>query len=380
MSSLVNTTDLQTTHRVYPYSAKTLAPTPDGSVHLVVTSPPYPMIGMWDESFAAQNPATGVLLHEEQATEAFESMHTLLDSIWEESFRILAPGGILCVNVGDAVRKLGGHFRLFTNHSRIISSAQRAGFSSLPGILWRKPTNAPNKFMGSGMLPGGAYVTLEHEHILVFRKEGNRNFETPELKALRRKSAFFWEERNLWFSDLWDIGGARQSWGSDAGGAEIRSRSGAFPFEIPFRLISMFTIYGDTVADPFWGSGTTSLAATALGRNSLGWEIDSEVARVGFERMIHSFDQLQGLSKRRIDTHRQFIAQRLGGGKVFKHINRWTGLPVITGQETDLEFFDPIEMTDTDSWEVQVTHRVNRYEFSKSLGTKLASPGVNLHT
>jgi len=142
----------------------------------------------------------------------------------------------------------------------------------------------------------------------------------------------------------------------------------------------MFTIYGDTVADPFWGSGTTSLAAAALARNSLGWEIDTEVARVGFERMIHSFYQLQGLSKKRIDAHRQFIAQRLGGGKVFKHVNRWTGLPVITGQETDLEFFDPVEMTDTDSWEVQVNHRVNGYEFAKSLGTKLASPGVSLHT
>jgi DNA modification methylase len=87
----------------------------------------------------------------------------------------------------------------------------KLGFTNLPNILWRKQTNAPNKFMGSGMMPPGAYVTLEHEHILIFRNGGKRQFNSQKEKTNRRQSAFFWEERNQWFSDVWmDLKGARQ--------------------------------------------------------------------------------------------------------------------------------------------------------------------------
>jgi len=136
-------------------------------------------------------------------------MHENLNEVWEEIDRVMAPGGIACINVGDALRKIGETFRLYSNHSRIIDYFENAGYLVLPAIIWRKQTNKPNKFMGSGMLPPNAYVTLEHEFILIFRK-GTRTFSSEE-KVARRKSSYFREERNLWFSDVWaDLKGAGQ--------------------------------------------------------------------------------------------------------------------------------------------------------------------------
>jgi DNA modification methylase len=352
-----------TFHKIHTESSTHLEECNDESVHLVVTSPPYPMIEMWDETFSQQDPTIGKALDQELGPEAFEFMHKLLDSVWEESFRVLVPGGILCVNIGDAVRKLGGHFRLFTNHSRIIQGAIEAGFMSLPGILWRKTTNAPNKFMGSGTLPAGAYITLEHEHILVFRKAGNRDFATVQEKLNRRRSAYFWEERNQWFSDMWEMGGARQTWSlrgpddTDPWKA-VRGRSAAYPFEIPYRLISMFTVYGDTVVDPFWGAGTTTMAAVALGRNSMGWEIHPEIAEYGMNRILDSINSLQDVPLKRLSAHQQFIKNRLGGGKTFKHYNQMIQMPVITGQESELVMYGVQDIDDHSQWEVSCSHRL----------------------
>ena len=103
-------------------------------------------------------------------------MHCLLDTVWRECARVVRPGGFVCVNIGDATRKVGDNFRLYTNHSRVTLTLESAGLQSLPLVLWRKQTTAPNKFMGSDMLPSGAYVTLEHEYILVFRKGDKRVF------------------------------------------------------------------------------------------------------------------------------------------------------------------------------------------------------------
>ena len=92
----------------------------------------------------------------------------------------------------------------------LFKACEKLGFINLPNILWHKTTNAPNKFMGSGMLPCGAYVTLEHEWILIFRKGGKRVYKKTEEKEIRRDSSFFWEERNIWFSDIWEIKGVKQ--------------------------------------------------------------------------------------------------------------------------------------------------------------------------
>ncbi len=332
----------ETNHIVHLSSSVTMECLPDSSVQLVVTSPPYPMIAMWDKPFSQHNPEIGRAMEEEHSDLAFQLMHQMLDEVWMECFRVLKPGGIMCVNIGDAVRKLGGHFRMYSNHTRVLAGLQQIGFQVLPSILWRKPTNAPNKFMGSGMLPGGAYVTLEHEHILVLRKGGNRIFETEEAKVNRRESAFFWEERNTWFSDIWDVAGARQSWtstGDPNTSKEIRGRSAAYPLEIPVRLISMYSVYGDTVIDPFWGTGTTTQAAAALGRNSMGWEIDRGVAEFGVAQTLATIPQLPVIQEKRLESHRQFIMNRAGGGKIFKYINSWSGLPVITGQERELVLY-----------------------------------------
>src|SRR5210317_1343698 len=239
---------MKTTHKVFFKNSKKMRAIPSSSVHLVVTSPPYPMIEMWDDMFKRQNKKIADALKHEKGFQAFELMHRELDPVWQEIYRILIDGGIACINIGDAVRTVDEDFGLYPNHSRILTAMLTTGFSALPLILWRKPTNAPNKFMGSGMLPAGAYVTLEHEYILILRKGPKREFKNESMKQQRRESAFFWEERNSWFSDIWlDLIGATQSQAS----ANTRLRTAAFPFELPYRLINMFSTKDDRVVDPF---------------------------------------------------------------------------------------------------------------------------------
>ena len=184
---------MQTFHRIIFRDSRQLGLLDDESIDLVVTSPPYPMIEMWDALFASLNPDIGVYLERGDYRRAFESMHRLLDEVWAELYRVMKAGALACINIGDATRSVGDRFQLFANHSRVQGKCMEMGFDVLPSILWRKPTNAPNKFMGSGMLPAGAYVTLEHEYILILRKSGKRMFRSPEEKRRRRESAYYWE-------------------------------------------------------------------------------------------------------------------------------------------------------------------------------------------
>ena len=263
MLPTMSTSGPYTDHRVFFHSATDLAEVADRSVDLIVTSPPYPMIGMWDEVFAEQRPEVADAIAAGRGMGAFEAMHGLLDAVWRECRRVLAPGGFLCINIGDATRTVGSSFRLYPNHARVISACSALDLEALPSIVWRKTTNAPNKFMGSGTLPAGAYVTLEHEYVLVFRAGGPRRFAADD-RGRRRESAYFWEERNVWFSDQWDLSGVRQSFGAVSPSRDPgRARSGAFPVELAYRLICMYSAYGDTVLDPFLGTGTTTLAAIA---------------------------------------------------------------------------------------------------------------------
>lgn len=301
----------------------------DESIDLVVTSPPYPMISMWDDCFISQNNYIAAHL-EDNPDDAFELMHEELDKVWTECHRVLKAGGFLCVNIGDATRTINSNFKLYNNHSRVLQACARLGFTGLPGIIWRKQTNAPNKFMGSGMLPCGAYVTLEHEWILIFRKGGKRKYTTPEEKLQRMRSSFFWEERNIWFSDVWDVKGTRQKVTQSA----TRDRSAAYPFEIPFRLINMFSQKGDTVLDPFVGTGTTMKAAIVTERNSIGNEIDKEFApiiRQGIGEM--SVADCNAIIKQRFDRHLLFVRERKMQGKDLKHYNETLHTPVMTMQE-----------------------------------------------
>jgi modification methylase len=226
------------------------------SVSLIVTSPPYPMIPQWDRLFRSLG------------ARKYPEMLEVLTDAWRECYRVLAPGGILAVIIGDALRSDSEGFRLWPNHAETLVAASRLGFVPLPHILWKKPTNKPNAFLGSGFIPPNAYVTLDCEFILLFRKGGLRRF--PPHDPARAASRFTRGERDRWFSQVWtDVRGAPQR---SAGG-----RSGAFPSEIPERLIRMFSVVGDTVLDPFAGTGTTLWAALRWGRGAVGVEWDPEV-------------------------------------------------------------------------------------------------------
>lgn len=308
------------------------------SIGCVLTSPPYPMIAMWDESFSTQNKSIGSALEENKPLDAFEGMHKILDRVWREAFRVLIPGGFACINIGDATRTVDGHFRLYPNHARILSACQDFGFSVLPTILWRKPTNAPNKFMGSGMLPAGAYVTLEHEYILILRKGNKRKFGSAEDRLGRQNSAIFWEERNKWYSDVWhDVRGVRQK----VADPTTRQRSGAFPLELAYRLICMYSAYGDIVVDPFVGTGTTSLAAIAAGRDSIGVDIDESLLDIAKENTMsdRQFSALRRIAGGRLESHAEFCEDR-----ELKYSNENHGLPVMTRQEQNLLLYRPDEI------------------------------------
>jgi modification methylase len=320
-------------HQFFLEDAHTMTAVEDQSVHLAITSPPYPMIEMWDAYFNASNIAIAGAMDRPDTDRAFELMHQELDGIWRELYRVLVPGGIACINIGDATRTIGDHFRLYANHARIINIFRSIGFSQLPTILWRKTTNAPNKFMGSGMLPPGAYVTLEHEYILIFRKGAKREFIQDAQKSNRRESAYFWEERNLWFSDVWmGLPGTVQKLNHSEG----RNRSAAFPLALPYRLINMFSVKGDIVLDPFLGSGTTMLAAMCAGRNSQGYEVDQALQPVLLERIAAVPDMAQGLLDDRLAAHHLFIKERMASKGDLKYINRHYGFAVMTRQEQEL--------------------------------------------
>ncbi len=335
---------METLHRIFFQNSKDMSAVSPESVDLVVTSPPYPMIQMWDEAFIQLNPAIGEALTDQRGMAVFEMMHEELDRVWQEIFRILKFGGLACINIGDATRTVGRQFKLYPNHSRIISKMLDFGFSALPEILWRKQTNAPNKFMGSGMLPAGAYVTLEHEHILILRKGSKRVFKSSEEKQKRRESAIFWEERNAWYSDVWfDLKGAAQKMET----GDLRNRSAAFPFEIPYRLISMFSVKEDTVLDPFLGTGTTMCAAIAAGRNSIGFEIEPDFRKAIISGLTRGKELAKVKITSRLDSHMAFVNQKHDSGGGFKYRNKHYGFPVMTNQETELLFHIPELIAET---------------------------------
>lgn len=309
------------------------------SIDLIVTSPPYPMIKMWDDTFSQQNPSVRKALERDAGLGAFELMHELLDHAWSEAFRVLRPGGFACINIGDATRTINGNFVLYPNHMRILKSMLELGFTALPCILWRKQTNAPNKFMGSGMLPAGAYVTLEHEYILILRKGPKREFKEDYDKRRRRESAIFWEERNIWYSDVWfDIKGTLQALTDK----EARLRSGAYPFEVVYRIINMYSVKGDVVLDPFLGTGTTVAAAMASGRNSMGYEIDVAMKDSITNTLSRIVDYSNESIARRIESHLSFIKTRIEMSKHVKYLNRHYRFPVVTSQEEEILFNEVI--------------------------------------
>jgi len=272
---------LSTEHKIIIGNSQQMPELADSTVHLMVTSPPYPMIKMWDTLFARIDPKIVQLWlelkadkREETVMQIYESMHENLARVWREAYRVLVDGGMACINVGDATRTVNGKFRLFPNHSKIIEHCERIGFTTLPYVLWKKPTTKPKykgkgAFLGSGFLPPNAYVTLDCEFILIFRKGKLRQFAPHDQR--RYESAFTKKQRDEWFSQIWTLAGTRQT------ESHIERRTAAFPQEIVNRLIRMFSVKGDTVLDPFLGSGTTTKTAMQNERNSIGYEADESL-------------------------------------------------------------------------------------------------------
>ena len=321
---------MKTTHTILFQDARDLKEIPSESVDLVVTSPPYPMIEMWDEMFSHQHPEIQKVLACGDGKQAYALMHEILDSVWNEVFRVLKEGRFACINIGDATRKVKDDFCLYPNHARILNYLLSIGFSALPDILWRKQANTPNKFMGSGMLPAGAYVTLEHEYILIVRKGSKREFKTESEKQNRRESALFWEERNVWYSDVWtDIKGT----GQKLPNTMSRLRSAAFPFDLAYRLINMYSVKGDMILDPFLGTGTTTAAAMTSGRNSIGVEIDENFQQVICPIVHHIVDFSNDYLQDRLLRHFGFIENRIQNSKPLKYTNKHYDCPVVTSQE-----------------------------------------------
>jgi modification methylase len=275
---------MQTQHKIILGNSQRMPEIENGSVELMVTSPPYPMIAMWDELFANVDSHIAELFkkldenaNEETVRQIYDAMHDNLAKVWAETYRVLVDGGIACINIGDATRSVNGKFQLYPNHSRITEVCEKIGFNTLPYILWKKPTNKPmykgkGAFLGSGFLPPNAYVTVDCEFILLFRKGKLRKFQPKD--TLRYESAFTKKERDEWFSQIWTVKGSRQK------EPQLERRTAAYPEEIADRLIRMFSVKSETVLDPFLGSGTTTKIAMQNERNSIGYEVDENLFSV----------------------------------------------------------------------------------------------------
>ncbi len=274
---------MQIKHTIVLGSSQQMSELADGTVQLMVTSPPYPMIAMWDELFKADPKIAGLWKkldaggNEATVRQIYDAMHESLAKVWEETYRVLCDGGIACINIGDATRSINGKFQLFPNHARITEVCEKIGFTTLPYILWKKPTTKPKykgkgAFLGSGFLPPNAYVTLDCEFILIFRKGKLRKFQPHDQQ--RYNSAFTKAQRDEWFSQIWAFKGTRQTV------SQLERRTAAYPDEVAERLIKMFSIKGETVLDPFLGSGTTTKIAMLNERNSIGYETDANLLSV----------------------------------------------------------------------------------------------------
>jgi hypothetical protein len=176
---------------------------------------------------------------------------------------------------------------------------------------------------------------------LIARNGGPRAFKATADRERRRRSAFFWEERNVWFSDVWtDLRGAAQQVTDPA----ARERSAAFPFELAHRLVQMHSLQRDTVLDPFAGTGTTLAAALASGRHGVGFERDTTLAETIRETLRSAVELGRERAAARLGSHEDFVAARRQAGKTLRHRNHVYGFPVVTAQEVALQLVAPTSL------------------------------------
>ena len=255
-------TMLPTFHRLINGDARDLSFLDNESIHLVVTSPPY-----WNLKRYIDNPDQ---LGHIQDYEAFLGE---LDKVWRHIFRVLVPGGRLVCVVGDvcvARRDFGRHL-VFPLHADICVMCRRIGFDNLNPIVWHKIANASyevtngSKFLGKPYEPN-AIIKNDIEFILMQRKPGGYRKPTESQREASRISK---DEFDRWFQQIWNITGA-----------STKQHPAPFPLELATRLTRMFSFTGDTLLDPFCGTGTTMIAALRTGRSSIGVEIEPEYCRL----------------------------------------------------------------------------------------------------
>jgi len=252
----------KTKQRLINGDARDLSFLNNESIHLVVTSPPY-----WNLKRYNENPDQ--LGH----VNDYESFLGELEKVWREALRVLVPGGRLVCVVGDVCvsrRNFGRHL-VFPLHSDICVLCRKIGFDNLNPIIWHKISNASfevengSKFLGKPYEPN-AIIKNDMEFILMQRKPGGYRKPTEEQRKLSKIDK---KDFNAWFQQIWNITGA-----------STRNHPAPFPFELASRLVRMFSFQGDTVLDPFCGTGTTMVASLRHGRNSIGIDIDPEYCRM----------------------------------------------------------------------------------------------------
>ncbi len=245
---------MKTNHKIIVGDSRNMAELQDNSVHLVITSPPY-----WQLKDYGTSDQIGF-------NDSYEEYINNLNLVWRESFRVLNDGCRLCINIGDQFARsvYYGRYKIIPIRTEIIKFCETIGFDYMGAIIWQKATTMNTTggatIMGSFPYPRNGIIKLDYEFILIFKKLGDSPVVSREIKE---KSKMSKEEWNQYFNGHWNFNGAKQI-----------EHLAMFPEELPKRLIKMFSFVGDTVLDPFVGSGTTSLAAKNLNRNSVGFEIN----------------------------------------------------------------------------------------------------------
>ncbi|GIV43094.1 MAG: methyltransferase [Bacteroidia bacterium] len=274
---------MKTHHKIINGDSRKMLELLDNSVHLVITSPPY-----WQlKDYGTDNQ---IGFHD-----SYENYINNLNLVWKECYRVLHNGCRLCVNIGDQFARsvYYGRYKVIPIREEIVKFCENIGFDYMGAIIWQKVTTSNTTGggvqMGSYPYPRNGILKLDYEFILVFKKLGDSPKPSKEQKELSKMTA---EEWNTFFAGHWNFPGVRQS-----------GHIAMFPEELPRRLIKMFSFVGETVLDPFAGSGTTALAAKNTFRNSVGYEINPEFIPIIKEK-------LKVYQKDLNDTTYEFLQQK----------------------------------------------------------------------
>ncbi|MGI9175659.1 MAG: DNA-methyltransferase [Rhodothermales bacterium] len=262
-------------HRIFGGDARVMEEITSDEVHLVVTSPPYFNL----IEYEAEKGTSSQLGHMQE----YGAFLDQLDRVWQQCFDLLTPGGRLCVVVGDVClsRRAAGRHHVIPLHADIAARCRKIGFDYLTPIFWSKIANMATEVGGSARFLGKPYepngiIKNDIEYILLLRKPGSYRKPTKVQRAL---SLLEPDEHRRWFRSVWtDIRGESRKHGHPA----------PYPPELAYRLIKMFSFVGDTVLDPFWGTGSTTVAAIKAVRSSIGYEIEERYLGIGQARLAQT--------------------------------------------------------------------------------------------